>query len=135
MIFYYYLCVFVCHCLYLSVSTDNLRSRTGTLNMKLWFKFNQLNIKTIFPAIKNIIIIHLFLPKLYSSMLKYYSADWLMWSRLIKLAAYCNQILLAKLCINRAQNTSVNWIIRLLLSFLCWLKVILLNGGHCIWIF
>ncbi len=33
---------------------------------------------------------------------------------------------------NSAQNTSVNWIIRLLLALLCWPKVILLSGGHYI---
>ncbi len=54
-------------------------------------------------------------------------------SRLIESAAYCNQILLAPLCINSTQNTSVNWIIRLLLSFLYQPKVILLSGEHCIW--
>ncbi len=39
-----------------------------------------------------------------------YNANRLMGSRLIESAAYCNQILLAKLytCISRAQNTSVN---------------------------
>ncbi len=60
-----------------------------------------------------------------------YSARRLMGSRIIESAAYCNQILLAKVYINRAQNTSVNWIIRLLLSLLCQPKVILLSGGHC----
>ena len=33
---------------------------------------------------------------------------------------------------NSTQNTSVNWIIRLLLSILCWPKVILLCSAHCI---
>ncbi len=33
---------------------------------------------------------------------------------------------------NQCQNTSVNWIIRLLLSFWCRPKVILLSGGQCI---
>jgi hypothetical protein len=59
------------------------------------------------------------------------SARRLMGSRIIESAAYCNQILLARLYIDRAQNTSVNWMIRLLLSLLCWPKVILLSGGHC----
>ncbi len=60
-----------------------------------------------------------------------YSARRLMGSRIIESAAYCNQISLAQVYINRAQNTSVNWIIRLLLSLLCRPKVILLSGGHC----
>ncbi len=60
-----------------------------------------------------------------------YSARRLMWSRLIESAAFCNQIWLAQLFINSAQNTSVNYIIRLLLSLLCRPKVILLSGGHC----
>ncbi len=47
-------------------------------------------------------------------------------------AAYCNQIWLTQLYINSAQNTSVNWIIWLLLSHKCRPKVILLSGGHCI---
>ncbi len=53
-------------------------------------------------------------------------------SRIIESAACCNQISLASLYINNTQNTSVNWIIRLLLSLLCGLKVILLSGGHYI---
>ncbi len=61
-----------------------------------------------------------------------YSTRRLIGSRLIESDAYCNQILLAQLYINSAQNTSVNWIIRLLLSLLCRSKVILLSGGHCI---
>ncbi len=61
-----------------------------------------------------------------------YSARRLMGSRIIESAAYCNQISLAQVYINRAQNTSVNWIIRLLLSLVWWPKVILLSGGHCI---
>ncbi len=40
-----------------------------------------------------------------------------MGSRLIESTAYCNQILLAQLYINSAQNKSVNWIIRLLITF------------------
>ncbi len=60
-----------------------------------------------------------------------YSARRLMGSRIIGSAAYCNQILLAQLYINSAQNSSVNWNIRLLLSLSCWPKVILLSGGHC----
>ncbi len=67
----------------------------------------------------------------YSKMLDWYSARRLMGSRLIESAAYCNQIWLAQLYINSAQNTSVNWIIRLLLSLLCRPKVIPLSGGHC----
>ncbi len=62
-----------------------------------------------------------------------YSARRLMGSRrIVDSAAYCNQILLAQICINSTQNTSVNWIIRLLLSLSCRPKVILLSGGHCI---
>ncbi len=53
----------------------------------------------------------------------------LMGSRIIESAAYCNQILLAHLNTNSAQNASVNWITRLLLSILCRPKVILLGGG------
>ncbi len=64
-------------------------------------------------------------------MVFWYSARRLMGSRLIESAAYCNHIWLAHLFINSTQNTSVNWIIRLLLSLLCWPKVILLSGGHC----
>ncbi len=58
-----------------------------------------------------------------------------MGSRLIESAAYCNQIWLAQLYINSAQNTSVNWNIRLLLSLLCRPKVILLSGGHYVKLF
>ncbi len=54
-----------------------------------------------------------------------------MGSRLIESAAYYNQTLLAQLNISSAKNSSVNWIIRLLLSLLCWPKVIL-SSGHCI---
>ncbi len=50
-------------------------------------------------------------------------------------AAYYNQNLLAHWYLNSTQNTSVNWIIRLLLWLLCWPKVILLSGGHCSTIF
>ncbi len=56
-----------------------------------------------------------------------------MGSRIIESAAYCNHISRAQVYINRAQNTLVNWIIRLLLSLLCRPKVILLSGGHCTW--
>ncbi len=55
-----------------------------------------------------------------------------MGSRIIESAAYCYQILLAHLYTHSAQNTSVNWIIRLSLSLWCRPKVILLSGGHCI---
>jgi hypothetical protein len=64
-----------------------------------------------------------------------YNARRLIGSRIIESAAYCNQKLLAHLYLNSTQNTSLNWIIRLLLSLLCWLKVILLSGGHCISIY
>ncbi len=60
-----------------------------------------------------------------------YSARLLIGSRIIESAAYCNQILLAHLYHNRTQSSSVNWIIRFLLSLLRWPKVILLSGGHC----
>ncbi len=50
---------------------------------------------------------------------------------IIESAAYCNQKLLAHFYLNTTQNTSVNWIIRLLLSLLCWPKVILLSSGNC----
>jgi len=52
--------------------------------------------------------------------------------RIIESAAYCNQIMLVPLYLNSSQNTFVNWIIQLLLSLLCWPKVIPLSGGHCI---
>jgi hypothetical protein len=64
-----------------------------------------------------------------------YSARRLIGSRIIESAVYCNQKLLAHLYLNSTQNISVNWIIRLLLSLLCWPKVILLSGGHCISIY
>jgi hypothetical protein len=54
----------------------------------------------------------------------------LMGSRIIATAAYCNKKLLAHLYINNAQNTSDNWIIRLLVSLSCRPKVILLSSGH-----
>ncbi len=60
-----------------------------------------------------------------------YSARRLMGSQLIESAAYCNQTWLAKLYINSAQNTLVNWIIQLLVSILCQPKVIPLSDGHC----
>ncbi len=66
------------------------------------------------------------------SNISIYSARRLIGSRIIESAAYCDQIELAPLFINSTQNTSVNWIIRLLLSLLCQPKVILLSGGHCI---
>ena len=55
-------------------------------------------------------------------------------SNLIESVAYCYQILLVPFYTNSTQKTSVNWIIRLILhvSLLCWPKVILLSGGHCI---
>ena len=61
-----------------------------------------------------------------------YSACRLIGSWIIESAAYWNQILLVPLYLNSAQKTSVNWIIWLLLSLLCWPKLILLSGGHCI---
>ncbi len=59
-----------------------------------------------------------------------YSASRFIGSRIIESAAYCNQMVLASLYINKTQKTSVNWLIRLLLSLLYWPKVILLSGGH-----
>ncbi len=60
----------------------------------------------------------------------YHSARHLIESRIIRSATYCNQILLAPLHINNTLNTSVIWIIRLLLSLLGPSKVILLCGRH-----
>ena len=54
----------------------------------------------------------------------------LIWYRIIGSAAYCDHTLLLHLY--STQNMSGNWIIRLLLLLLCWPKVILLSGGHCI---
>jgi len=68
----------------------------------------------------------------YLFYLFYYSARRLIGSLIIESAAYCNQLILVPLYINSTQNTSVNWISRLLLSFLGWPKAILLSGGHCI---
>ncbi len=62
-----------------------------------------------------------------------YSGCRLIGSRIIESAAYCNQNLLAHLYLISTQITSVNWIIRLLLSLLWWPKVILLSGRHCSW--
>jgi hypothetical protein len=61
-----------------------------------------------------------------------YCARRLIRSRIIESAAYCNQILLAPSRINSTQNTSVNWIIRILLSLLCRPKVILISGRYFI---
>ncbi len=58
-----------------------------------------------------------------------YNARHLIGSRILKSAAYWK--LLAQLYLNSTQNTSLNWIIRILLSLLCWPKMILLSGGHC----
>jgi hypothetical protein len=60
-----------------------------------------------------------------------YSARRLIGSRIKESAAYCNQKLLAYLYLDSVQNTSANWIIRLLLLPLCWPKVIILSGGNC----
>jgi hypothetical protein len=76
--------------------------------------------------------ININLYKMCQLILMYYSALRLMGSRIIESAAYWNQILLTQLYIDKAQNKSVNWISRLLLSLLCWSEVILLSGGHCI---
>ena len=60
-----------------------------------------------------------------------YSYRRLIRSRIIISAAYCNQILLVPLYLNSTQNTLVDCISWLLLSLLCWHKLILLSGGHC----
>ncbi len=60
-----------------------------------------------------------------------YKARRLMGLQIIGSAAYCNQIWQAHLYINSAQSSSINGIIRLLLSLSFWPKVILLSGGHC----
>ncbi len=60
-----------------------------------------------------------------------YSACRSIGSRIRKSAAYCNQKLLVLLFLNSTQNTPFKWIIWLVLSFLCWPKVILLSSGHC----
>ncbi len=62
-----------------------------------------------------------------------YSSRRLIGSRILESVAYFNQKLQAHLYLNSTQNTSVNWIIRLLLSLFFWPKVILLSGGHCSW--
>ena len=45
--------------------------------------------------------------------------------------AYWNQILLIQLYLHSTQKVLRNWIVWLLLSLLCWPKVILLIGEHC----
>ena len=60
-----------------------------------------------------------------------YSAHSVIGSRLIESAAYCNQILLVVLYLSSTQKT-INFIVRLMLSLLCWPKLILLSGGHWI---
>jgi len=60
-----------------------------------------------------------------------YSAHRLTGLQTTESAAYSNHKLMALLYLNSTQNTSVNWIIRLLLSLSCWSKVILLSDGHC----
>ncbi len=60
-----------------------------------------------------------------------YSARRLIGSRLTESAAYCKQKMIAHLYPNSTQNTSVNWIIRLLLSLFWCPKVILSSGEHC----
>ena len=60
-----------------------------------------------------------------------FSARRLIGSRIIESVAYCN--LIAGLIIPKEYiKTSVSWIVRLMLSLLCWPKVILLSDGHCI---
>jgi len=59
-----------------------------------------------------------------------YSAHRLIGSRIIESVAYCNQIMLVPLYLQRKQNMLGNWIISLLLSLLGWPKVILLSGHN-----
>ena len=61
---------------------------------------------------------------------RYSSRRWI-GSQIIESSDYCNQTLLVPHYLNSTQNTSVNWIIRILLSLLYWPKVILLGGVHC----
>ncbi len=56
--------------------------------------------------------------KLVKCKISNYSARRLIGSRIIESAAYCNHIMLVPLYLNSTQNSSVNWIIRLLLSLL-----------------
>jgi hypothetical protein len=58
-----------------------------------------------------------------------FSVQCLIGYRIIESATYCYQIVLAQLHKNSTQNTSVNCIIRILLSLFCRPKVILLSGG------
>ena len=60
-----------------------------------------------------------------------YSACRSIRSRIIESAAFCNQIFHVPLYINSTQNSWFSWIVRLLLSLLCWPKTILLSSGHC----
>ncbi len=60
-----------------------------------------------------------------------YSVRRLIGSLIIESAIYCNQILLVPVYLNMYIKTSVNWIIRLLLSLLCRHKVILISGRQC----
>ncbi len=62
----------------------------------------------------------------------YYSVRRLVRSRIIESTADCYQKLLVPIFLNSPQNTSLKWIIWLLLSFLRWPKVILLSDGNCI---
>ncbi len=59
-----------------------------------------------------------------------YSDHRLTGSRIIKSVTFCNQKFLALFYLISTQNTSVNEIIRSLLSLLCSPKVILISGGH-----
>ncbi len=126
--------------------TDAYKS---TINWAIWFLISFLFHHTFQPTFKKCprdltlyeklhsnFIISIFVTMAIFNTLKIfleskYSARRLIGSRIIESAAYCNQKLLAHLFLNSTQNTSVNWIIRLLLSLLCWPKVILLSGGHC----
>ncbi len=67
-----------------------------------------------------------------AGLLLLYTVPPLIGSRIVESAAYCNQKLLTLLYLKKSQITSVNWIIRLLLSLLSCPKVIVLSCGHCV---
>ena len=64
-----------------------------------------------------------------SSKIQFLPLNWITDNRINRY--YCNQTLLVPHYLNSTQNTSVNWIIRILLSLLYCPKVNLLGGGHC----
>ncbi len=113
-------------------------TRTKLPNWRSYQKFPRLTLMKLTPWLNFITYQckqHKFTPDIYTICYKKhckYSVRRLIGSRIIESAAYCNQIMLFPLYLNSTQKTLVNWIIRLLLSILCWPKVILLSGGHCI---